>query len=283
MSADPVLPDTQNNPASAGHTDFGWRRSRVSAPAEGAMMSGLAGLRSLELRSRVTARGRLDLWLEDFEVPEPADRELVVRIDAAPINPSDMILMFAAADLSTIRVEAIATRPVVSAAIPPARLPALAGRFDQALAVGNEGAGVVVKAGQAVESLVGRTVAFRNASGTYAQYRTMPAADCMILPAGLTARQGASAFINPLTVLDVVETMKREGHRALVHTAAASNVGQMLNRLCLKDGIDLVNIVRSQEQEDLLRQLGAKHIVNGSHIRGRADGRARGDGRDACL
>jgi NADPH:quinone reductase len=151
-----------------------------------------------------------------------------------------------------------------SAAILPARLPVLAGRFDQALAVENEGAGVVVKAGQGVESLVGRTVAFRNASGTYARYRTMPAADCMILPAGLTARQGASAFINPLTVLGVVETMKREGHRALVHTAAASNVGQMLNRLCLKDGIDLVNIVRSQEQEDLLRQLGAKHIVNGS-------------------
>jgi NADPH:quinone reductase len=188
-------------------------------------MSGIAILRSLELRSKVTARGRLELWLEDFDVPEPAAGELVVRIDAAPINPSDMILIFAAADLSTIRVEATAPGAAISAAIPSARLPLLAGRFGQALAVGNEGAGVVVKAGKGAEDLIGRTIAFRSASGTYAQYRSMRAADCMVLPQGVTSRQGASAFINPLTVLGMVETMKREGHRALVHTAAASNSG----------------------------------------------------------
>jgi NADPH2:quinone reductase len=227
-------------------------------------MSGIAILRSLELRSKVTARGRLELWLEDFDVPEPAAGELVVRIDAAPINPSDMILIFAAADLSTIRVEATAPGAAISAAIPSARLPLLAGRFGQALAVGNEGAGVVVKAGKGAEDLIGRTIAFRSASGTYAQYRSMRAADCMVLPQGVTSRQGASAFINPLTVLGMVETMKREGHRALVHTAAASNVGRMLNRVCLRDGIGLVNIVRSNEQEDLLRQLGTKHVVNSS-------------------
>lgn len=227
-------------------------------------MSQSGNLRSLELRSNVTSQGNLELWLEDFGVPEPLAGELLVRIDAAPINPSDMILMFGPADLSTIHVEQSARTPVISASVPPSRLPGLASRLDQALPVGSEGAGIVIKAGQGAEHLVGRSVAFRCALGTYAQYRTMPQSDCMILPEGLDPKQGASAFINPLTVLGMVETMRQEVHRALVHTAAASNVGQMLNRLCLKDGVDLVNIVRSGEHADILRRQGARHIVDSS-------------------
>jgi hypothetical protein len=84
----------------------------------------------------------------------------------------------------------------------------------------------------------------------------------MVLPEGTTAAEGASWFVNPLTALGMVETMRREGHKALVHTAAASNLGQMLNKICLKDGVALVNIVRSAEQADILRKIGAKHVVD---------------------
>jgi NADPH2:quinone reductase len=230
-------------------------------------MSGSDRLRNLELRSKVTSNGGLELWLENFNVPDPAPGELIVRIDATPINPSDMILMFGPADLSTVRAAENSLKPAVTASIPLARLPSIAGRIDQALSVGNEGAGIVVGAGKGVEDLIGQTVAFRSASGTYAQYRAIHVSECMLLPEGLSPRQGASAFINPLTVLGMVETMKLEGHQALVHTAAASNVGQMLNRLCLKDGIGLVNIVRSEEQRQVLRRLGAKHIVSSSSDR----------------
>jgi NADPH:quinone reductase-like Zn-dependent oxidoreductase len=227
-------------------------------------MSQSSDLRSLEVRSKVTSQGKLELWLDEFGVSEPLPGELVVRIDAAPVNPSDIILMLGPADLSTIRVEPSATRPTVSASIPPSRLAGVAHRLDQAVPVGNEGAGVVVGAGRGAEDMVGRTVAFRCALGTYAQYRTMARSECMILPEGFDPKQAASAFINPLTALGMVETMRREGHRALVHTAAASNVGQMLNRLCLKDGVDLVNIVRSKEQADLVHRLGAKHVIDSS-------------------
>jgi hypothetical protein len=98
----------------------------------------------------------------------------------------------------------------------------------------------------------------------YAQYRTLKASDCLLLPAGTTPAEGASCFVNPLTSLGMVETMRREGHKALVHTAAASNLGQMLNRICIKDGIDLVNIVRNAEQVKLLRGIGAKHVIDSS-------------------
>ena len=109
---------------------------------------------------------------------------------------------------------------------------------------------------------MGRAVATRSNFGMYAQYRIAKVSDCMLLPEGVTPKQGASAFINPLTALGMAETMRREGHTALVHTAAASNLGQMLNRVCLMDGIDLVNVVRSAEQVDILRRIGAKYIVN---------------------
>ena len=84
----------------------------------------------------------------------------------------------------------------------------------------------------------------------------------MELPAGTTPADGASWFVNPLTALGMTETMRRENHKALVHTAAASNLGQMLNKICIKDGIGLVNIVRSKEQADILHKIGAKHVVD---------------------
>lgn len=217
---------------------------------------------SLELRSKISSEARLDLWLEEVTVPAPAADELIVRIDAAPLNPSDIILILGPADPATVQAGGTLIRPTASASIPPERMSGFEARLDKALPVGNEGAGVVVGAGSDVQGLIGRTVAMRSPLGMYAQYRVVKATDCFVLLDGSSPREGASAFINPLTVLGMVETMRREGHSALVHTAAASNLGQMLNRLCLKDGIPLVNIVRNQAQAEILRQLGAKHVLD---------------------
>jgi len=155
-------------------------------------------------------------------------------------------------------------RPIIQGRIPPERLAAMSGRLDQALAVGNEGAGTVIAAGSEATSLIGRVVAIRATTGAYARHQIIEAADCLVLPEGLSARDGAAAFINPLSALGMVETMRREGHSALVHTAAASNLGQMLVRLCRKDGVPLVNIVRSATQVSLLRDLGAEYVVDSS-------------------
>jgi NADPH:quinone reductase-like Zn-dependent oxidoreductase len=219
---------------------------------------------SLELRTKVTSEARLELWLEQVTVPEPAADEVVVRIEAAPINPSDIILLLGPIDPIKLQPAGTRMRPTASASIASDRMSGLEGRLDKALAVGNEGAGIVVDAGSDVRTYVGRTVALRSPLGMYAQYRVAKASDCLVLPNGISARQGASAIINPLTVLGMVETMRREGHGALVHTAAASNVGQMLNRVCLRDGIPLVNIVRSPTQAEDLRLLGAKHVLDSS-------------------
>jgi hypothetical protein len=153
--------------------------------------------------------------------------------------------------------------PVVTATVPEAMMRAMTGRLDESMPVGNEGAGVVVSAGasDAAQALLGKNVAMIGGA-MYAQYRCLNAAACLVLPAGATPADGASSFVNPLTALGMVETMRREGHSALVHTAAASNLGQMLNRLCLKDGIGLVNIVRDAKQEELLRAAGAVHVCN---------------------
>jgi hypothetical protein len=140
---------------------------------------------------------------------------------------------------------------------------AMAGRVDQSMPVGNEGAGTVVAAGSdpAAQALLGKLVAGIGGA-MYAQYRTLKAADVLPLPDGATAADGASCFVNPLTALGMVATMRAEGHTALVHTAAASNLGQMLNRICLQDGIPLVNIVRSREQTHILTDIGATHVVD---------------------
>lgn len=164
--------------------------------------------------------------------------------------------------MASLRESGSPERPIINGRIPSERLSTIRGRLNRPLPVGNEGAGTVIETGSEAVALLGRTVAIRAATGTYAQYQTVRAADCLPLPPGLTARDGAAAFINPLTVLGKVETMRREGHRALVHTAAASNLGQMLNRLCLADDVPLVNIVRSNEQVALLRQHGARHVLD---------------------
>ena len=220
---------------------------------------------ALQLRSLVQADGSLQLSLEPTPVPVPGPDDVLIQVQATPINPSDIGLLFGPADLSTVQVSGSADRPVVTARIPERAMPGLAARLGQSMPVGNEGAGLVVAAGAspAAPALLGRTVAAIGGA-MYAQYRAMPAAQCLPLPAGTTAAEGASCFVNPLTALGMVETMKREGHTALVHTAAASNLGQMLNRICQKDGIDLVNIVRKPEQAELLRGIGAKHVCDSS-------------------
>jgi NADPH:quinone reductase-like Zn-dependent oxidoreductase len=217
----------------------------------------------LELRSLIKKSGELEISLIPVAIPEPGAAEVVVRVEAAPINPSDLGLLTGAADMSTAKAAGSGDNIVVTATVPEPMMKAMAGRLDQSMPVGNEGAGVVVKAGSsdAAQALLGKTVAMIGGA-MYAQYRLMKAADCLVLPPGTTPAEGASCFVNPLTALGMVETMRREGHKALVHTAAASNLGQMLNRICLKDGIDLVNIVRSAEQARLLRDIGARHICD---------------------
>ena len=219
--------------------------------------------KALELRSLVTSDGTLELSLHEVDVPTPADNEVLVRIEAAPINPSDLGLLIATADMTKAAVTGTPERPVVTAPIPEASLTGLAARFDQSLPVGNEGAGIVVAAGSsdAAQALVGKMVGIAGGA-MYSQYRAVDARACLVLPDGATARDGASSFVNPLTALGMTETMRREGHSALVHTAAASNLGQMLVKLCQKDGIPLVNIVRKPEQEEILKSLGAEYVLN---------------------
>jgi NADPH:quinone reductase-like Zn-dependent oxidoreductase len=217
----------------------------------------------LELRSLIKKSGELEISLVRVPIREPSADEVVVRVEASPINPSDLGLLIGAADMATAKASGSKDAPVITARVPEAAMKGMAGRLDESMPVGNEGAGIVVKTGSsdAAKALMGKTVAMIGGA-MYAQYRTVRAADCLVLPAGTTPAEGASCFVNPLTALGMVETMRREGHKALVHTAAASNLGQMLNKICLKDGISLVNIVRSPQQADILRKLGAKHICD---------------------
>ena len=219
----------------------------------------------LQLRSIVRASGELELSLADVPMPEPKADEVVVRIDAAPMNPSDLGLLFGAADMATAKASGTADHPVVKASVPERAMSAMAARLDASMPVGNEGAGTVVQAGSspAAQALLGKTVGVIGGA-MYSQYRAVSVAQCLLLPEGTTAAEGASWFVNPLTSLSMVETMRREGHTALVHTAAASNLGQMLNKICLKDGIGLVNIVRKPEQAALLKKLGAAYVVDSS-------------------
>ncbi len=228
-------------------------------------MNGHLPATGLQLRSLVKRSGELEISLVMVDVPQPAADEIVVRIEGSPINPSDLGLLLGAADVKTVRRAGTPDRPIVTADIPPKAMGAMAGRLDESLAVGNEGAGVVVAAGTSAEAqaLVGKVVAVIGGA-MYAQYRVVKAADCLPMPEGATPADGASSFVNPLTSLGMVETMRREGHTALVHTAAASNLGQMLNKICIQDGVPLVNIVRSPEQVTLLREIGATYVVDSS-------------------
>lgn len=215
----------------------------------------------LELRSLITAAGQLELSLVEVQVPQPRADQVVIEIQATPINPSDLGLLTGPADLGTARFGGSADRPVVSASVAQEKLAGLSARLDQSMAVGNEGAGVVVEAGSDAQHLLGKTVAVLGGA-MYAQYRVIRAAECLVLADGTTPAEGASCFVNPMTALSMVENMRLEGHSALVHTAAASNLGQMLNRICQADGIGLVNIVRSAAQADLLRDMGAEYVCD---------------------
>jgi NADPH:quinone reductase-like Zn-dependent oxidoreductase len=219
----------------------------------------------LQLRSLVKSDGHLELSLARVPVEAPDPDQVVVRIEGSPLNPSDLGLLLGAADMSTAILSGTADSPIVTANIPPAYMRAMAARVDESMPVGNEGAGVVVTAGAspAAQALLGKTVAILGGA-MYAQYRTVKAADCLVLPEGATAADGASCFVNPLTALGMVGTMRMENHAALVHTAAASNLGQMLNKICIKDGVPLVNIVRSPEQAAILKAIGATYVCDSS-------------------
>jgi len=217
----------------------------------------------LQLHSTVKSDAELELRLASVDVPQPGPDQVLVRVEAAPINPSDLGLLFGGADMTTARALGTPDAPVVCADVPPAILKTMKARLDRPMAVGNEGAGIVVEAGptKAAQALLGKPVAVLGGE-MYSQLRCAHVAQCLELPVGTTPREGASCFVNPLTALGMIETMKLENHRAIVHTAAASNLGQMLQKLCVADDIDLVNIVRKPEQEALLRDLGAKHVCN---------------------
>jgi NADPH:quinone reductase-like Zn-dependent oxidoreductase len=219
----------------------------------------------LQLRSLIKKGGELEISLLEVPTPEPSADEVVVRVEASPINPSDLGLLVGAADMATAKASGTRDAPVITARVPETAMRAMAGRLDESMPVGNEGAGVVIRTGssEAAKALMGKTVSVIGGA-MYSQYRTVKASDCMALPTGTTAAEGASWFVNPFTSLGMTETMRREGHKALVHTAAASNLGQMLNKICIKDGIALVNIVRSAQQAEILRKIGAKYIVDSS-------------------
>ena len=221
----------------------------------------------LQLQSTITKDAVLELKLAQIEVPQPGSHEVLVRVEAAPINPSDLGLLFGLADMSTAKASGSATQPDITAVVPAPLLANLSARLDEALPVGNEGAGIVVATGDSAEAqaLMGKTVAILGGA-MYTQFRLIKAKQCLLLPEGTTPAEGASCFVNPLTALGMVETMKAEGHTALVHTAAASNLGQMLNKICIADGVDLVNVVRKPEQANLLKGIGAKYVCDSSSL-----------------
>jgi len=218
---------------------------------------------TLQLRSLVTDEGTVELSLVRTPLPAPAADEVVVRIEATPINPSDLGLLFGPADIDSAQQLGTADDPRIVVQIGPRFQAALAARLNQSLPVGNEAGGVVIAAGAAPEAqaLLGKVVGI-SGGAMYTEYRVLPARECLAMHEGVTPAEAASCYVNPLTVLGMVETMRMEGHTALVHTAAASNLGQMLVKVCLQDGIDLVNIVRSDEQVALLKGLGAQYVCN---------------------
>lgn len=207
----------------------------------------------------------LEISLKEVSLKDPGPDEVLVRVDATPINPSDLGLLFGAADMRTARFGGSPDAPTIEADVPEAGMGMMRGRLGQSLPVGNEGAGTVVAAGEsdAAQALLGKTVGLFGGE-LYAQYRCLPVTSCLPLKEGTSAEQGASCFVNPMTSLAMTESLDMEGHSALVHTAAASNLGQMLNRICIADGIKLVNIVRKDEQAALLKDLGAEFVVNSS-------------------
>jgi len=219
---------------------------------------------SKEIRSMVTSDGNIEISIANVEMPIPGDDEVLIEVHAAPINPSDLgLLLSFAADLSTINVSGSGDETVTSMKIHPALMGAMKPRIDESMPVGNEGSGIVIDAGANAKELIGKTVGLAGGS-MYSQYRCVPAANCLVMEEGTSPAEAASSFVNPLTALAFIETMKMENHTAIVHTAAASNLGQMLVKICKNDDIPLVNIVRKQEQVDILKDIGAELVCNTS-------------------
>jgi len=219
---------------------------------------------SKEIRSKATSDGNIELSIAKVEKPVPGDDEVLIEVQASPINPSDLgLLLSFAADVQNINLTGSGDDTVATMPVHPALMGSLKPRLDESMPVGNEGAGVIIDAGINAKDLIGKTVGLAGGA-MYSQYRCVPAASCLVMDAGTTPKQAASSFVNPLTALAFVETMKMENHTALVHTAAASNLGQMLVKICKDDGIQLVNIVRKQEQVDLLKSIGAEYVCNTS-------------------
>ena len=219
---------------------------------------------SKEIRSKVTSEGNIEISIATVAKPIPSDDEVLIRVEAAPINPSDLgLLLSFAADLNTINVTGSGDETVTSMKIHPGLMGAMKPRLDQSMQVGNEGGGVVEAAGANAQDLIGKTVGLAGGA-MYSQYRCVPAASCLVMNDGTSSSEAASSFVNPLTALAFIETMKMENHTAIVHTAAASNLGQMLVKICKADSVPLVNIVRKQEQVDILKNIGAEHICNTS-------------------
>ena len=219
---------------------------------------------SKQIRSIVTSEGNIEISIVKVDKPIPADDEVLIEVHAAPINPSDIgLLLTFAGDLSNIDISESGDGLVASIKIHPGLMATMKPRLDKSLAVGNEGAGIVVDAGKNVKELIGKTVGLAGGS-MYSQYICVPAINCLVMEEGTTPKEAASSFVNPLTALSFIETMKMENHSAIVHTAAASNLGQMLVKICKDDGIPLVNIVRKQEQVDILKNIGAEYVCNTS-------------------
>ncbi len=216
---------------------------------------------SKQIKSNISKEGKLSISIDEVEIPEPKEGEVIIKVQATPINPSDLGLLVGPADVSSLKV--IENGVLVEMQVPEGLIRSVAARFDQNLPVGNEGAGIVEAAGKGAEHLIGKVVGVAGGA-MYSEYRCLPAMSCLEMNEGTSPEQAASCFVNPLTALGMVETMRLEDHTGLVHTAAASNLGQMLVKICSQEDIPLVNIVRKEEHVELLKSLGAKYVCNSS-------------------
>ena len=221
---------------------------------------------TLTLRSEVRADGTVEISLKGIPLPEPGPDEITVELAAAPLHPADISQLLGPADLSSGKRTGAGPDANVVFRIPNDRLRSVDRRIGKSLPVGNEGAGVVVAAGSNQRRLLGKTVAIMGGA-MLSRHRVVNVSDALLLPDGTVPTRGAAALINPLTLLAMLQTMREEGHGALVHTAAASSLGQMLNRVCLQDGVPLVNIVRRPEQASLLTSQGAANVCDTSSAR----------------
>jgi len=219
---------------------------------------------SKEIRSNVTSDGNIEISIASVDKPTPQENEVLIKVGASPINPSDLGLLISfAADLSTLNVSGTGDQTVASMKIHEGLMKTMTPRLDQSMTVGNEGGGIIEDAGEGAKELIGKTVGVAGGA-MYSQYRCLPASSCLVMKDGTTPAEAASSFVNPLTALGFLETMRLENHSAIVHTAAASNLGQMLVKICKDDSVPLVNIVRKNEQVELLKNLGAEHVCNTS-------------------